>query len=168
MNPPLWSIPYLEVIYVMKYILISLLSVLLLAGCSGDNSEDINAGRYGMMSTDTPQYTAIVFMRAIYQDKNLDAAIELSDERFARILKNHHTNKNVQRHMLNLRLDEMTVDPVSGGTLILSDVQKEADIEVKIVGKFEGEQVVDLKTLSMIRDGGKWLVVDIKNTIPSH
>jgi hypothetical protein len=68
--------------------------------------------------------------------------------------------------MLNLRLDEMTAEPISGGTLLLSDVQKETDIEVKIVGKFEGEQVVDLKTLTMVREKGKWLVVDIKNTIP--
>ncbi len=150
----------------MKYIFLSLFSILVISACSSEKEEDISAGRYGMMSTDTPQYTAILFMRALYNDPNLDVVIELSDERFARIIQNHHTNKNVQRHMLNLRLDEMTAEPISGGTLLLSDVQKETDIEVKIVGKFEGEQVVDLKTLTMVREKGKWLVVDIKNTIP--
>ncbi|WP_371192939.1 hypothetical protein [Glaciecola sp. SC05] len=150
----------------MKYILLTILSVLFMTGCSDGSGDEVAAGRYGMMSTDTPQYTAIVFMRAIYHDETLERAISMADARFGRIMQNHHTNKNVQRHMLNLRLNNMTVDPVSGGTLIFSDVQKEADIEVKIEGDFEGNQVVDLKTISMIRESGKWLVVDIKNTIP--
>ncbi|MFC4699252.1 hypothetical protein ACFO4O_03655 [Glaciecola siphonariae] len=150
----------------MRYVLVSLLSALFLTACSGDNKEEISAGRYGMMSTDTPQYTAIVFMRAIYNEPTLDKALTMSTERFARIMQNHHTNKNVQRHLLNLRLDTMQVDPVSGGTLILSDKQKEADIEVKIVGQYDGDQIVDLKTISMVRKGGKWLIEDITNTIP--
>jgi hypothetical protein len=165
-----WSIALSElaikVIGTVKYILIILISLLLLSACDEDTEEDISTGRYGMMSTDTPQYAAILFTRAIYNDPTLDGAITLSDERFGRILQNHHTNKNVQRHMLNLRLDEMTVEPVSGGTLLFSDKQKHAEIEVKIVGYLGGEQVADLKTISMVRVSGKWQVVGIKNTIP--
>lgn len=150
----------------MKYILLTLLTILFTAACSDNSGEEVAAGRYGMMSTDTPQHTAVVFMNAIYHDENLDKALSMADERFARIMKNHHTNKNVQRHIMNLRLNNMVVDPVAGGTLILSDVQKEADIEVKLEGDFEGDQVVDLKTISMVRESGKWLVVDVKSTIP--
>lgn len=137
-----------------------------MSACSDGQEEEISTGKYGMLSTNSPQFTAVVFIRAIYNDQTLDRAIEVSDERFARILQNHHTNKNVQRHMLNLRLDNMTVDPVSGGTLLLSDVQKEAQIEVKIIGNYEGNQIVDLKTISMVRESGNWLVTGIKNTIP--
>lgn len=150
----------------MKFILFALLSAILLSACSDGQEEEISTGKYGMLSTNSPQFTAVVFIRAIYNDQTLDRAIEVSDERFARILQNHHTNKNVQRHMLNLRLDSMTVDPVSGGTLLLSDAQKEAQIEVKIIGNYEGNQIVDLKTISMVRESGNWLVTGIKNTIP--
>lgn len=150
----------------MKYTILTLFFALMISGCVENPEEEISAGRYGMMSTDTPQHTAVVFIRAIYNEPDLERAIEMSDERFGRILQNHHTNKNVQRHMLNLRLDNMSVDPVSGGTLILSDVQKEAAIEVKIVGNFKGREIIDLKTLSMVRESGSWVVVDIYNTIP--
>jgi len=150
----------------MKYIFVGLISIFLLAACSDNSEEEVSAGRYGMMSNGTPQYTAILFMRSIYNDKNLERALALSDARFARIMQSHHTNRNVQRHLLNLRLDNIEVEPVSGGTLITNDSQKEANIEVKIEGEYNGNKVVDLRTISMDRKSGKWLVVDIKNTTP--
>ncbi|WP_395343572.1 hypothetical protein PN836_003655 [Ningiella sp. W23] len=148
------------------YYFFTLSIVIFLSACQQEKEEEVSAGRYGMMSTDTPQYSAVVFMQALYRDDNLNRVVELSTERFARIVKGHHTNKNVQRHLLNLRLDEMTVDPVSGGSLIMSEFNEDAQIEVKIVGQFNGEQLVDLKTLHMQRRSGKWFVNDITNTIP--
>ncbi|MBT1449516.1 hypothetical protein KJ365_01370 [Glaciecola sp. XM2] len=150
----------------MKVFLAVLSAIVFLFGCSQKAEEEVSAGRYGMMSTDTPQHTAVMFIRAIYNEETLDKAVELSDERFGRLLLNQHTNRNVQRHVLNLRLDDISVDPVSGGTLLYSEKQVDADIEVKIVGTFDYEQIVDLKTISMIRESGQWKVIDVKNTIP--
>nr|WP_136252318.1 hypothetical protein [Ningiella ruwaisensis] len=150
----------------MKQFFLLLLGGIFLSACTSDEDEAISAGRYGMMSTETPQYAAVIFVRSIYNDKTLDRAINNSTEHFGKIIRNHHTPKNVQRHVLNLRLDSMNVEPMAGGTLIYSDQIKEAEVEVKITGEFNREPKVDLKTISMVRESGKWLVSDVRNTIP--
>lgn len=133
-----------------------------LFACSSDK-EKVSAGKYGMMSDDTPQYAAVLFMRAIYNEDSLDKAIEMSTERFARILKGHHTNKNVQRQVFNLRLDSMSSEPVSGGSLLFNEKQTKAKIDMKIEGKYDGDKVLDLKTLSMVKIKGEWKVESVRD-----
>lgn len=136
---------------------------LTLTGCSKPERE-IKAGRYGMMSDETPQYAALVFIMAIYEDKNLDAAIAVSSDKFARLLKSYHTNSSVQRHVLNLRLSEMTVEPVSGGFEGITEFKKEATVDVKIIGTYNNKKIIQLKTISMIRESGDWKIVGVSNT----
>lgn len=142
-----------------------ILFVCVLSACSSDK-EEVKAGRYGMMSDGTPQYTAVLFMRAIYNENTLDKALSMSTDRFARILKRYHTNKNVQRQIFNLRLDTMETEPVSGGSLIFAERQKEAKIDMKIIGHYNGKKIIELKTLSMIKESGEWKVFAVTNTVP--
>ncbi len=148
----------------LKHALLFVFIIAVIA-CSSDN-EEVKAGRYGMMSDDTPQYTAVLFMRAVYNEDKLDKALSMSTERFSRIMKRLHTNKNVQRQIFNLRLDSMTTEPVSGGSMIFSERQKEAEIEMKITGEYNGKKIIELKTLSMIKEKGQWKVFDVSNTVP--
>ena len=149
----------------MKHIILFFMVASFLFACSSDK-EKVSAGKYGMMSDDTPQYTAVLFMRSIYNEDSLDKAIDMSTERFARILKGHHTNKNVQRQVFNLRLDSMTSEPVSGGSMLFSEKQKKANIDMKIIGEYEGDRVVDLKTLSMVKVKGEWKVQSVRDGYP--
>lgn len=148
-----------------KLFLTLLVSALVLSACS-KNGEEVKAGRYGMMGDDTPQYTAVLFMRAVYNDKNLDRVIEMSSKRFARIVKGYHTNKNVQRQVFSLRLDSMTTEPVSGGSMLFSERQEKADIEMKIIGQYNGDKIIELKTLAMLKEDGDWKVDRVLNTVP--
>ena len=150
----------------MKRILFLLFTCCTLLACSPSDGDEIRAGKYGMMSSDTPQYTAILFLRAVYNDKNLDRVVKLCTERYGRILKGYHTNANVQRQVFNLRLDTMEAEPISGGTLLFTELQESADIQVKIVGYRGTDKVIDLKTLSMVKISGDWKVKKVSNTIP--
>ena len=141
------------------------LSSLLLA-CSKNNDEVVRAGKYGMMSSGTPQYTAVLFMRAIYNEKTLTKAVSMSTPRFGRILKGYHTPKSVQRQVFNLRLDTMTTEPVSGGSMIFTELQEEAEIEMKIIGTYNRNKITELKTLSMVKVNGDWKVNKVSNTVP--
>jgi hypothetical protein len=140
--------------------------VSILSACSSPDEEEIRAGKYGMMGSDTPQYSAILFMRAVYNDKTLDRAVSLSTERFGRILKGHFTNSNVQRQVFNLRLDTMEAEPVSGGSLLFSEAQEEAEIEIKIIGYRGTNKIFELKTLSMVKVKGDWKVKSVSSTVP--
>ncbi len=149
----------------MKQLLALFISMSILFSCTNDE-EVVKAGKYGMMGSDTPQYTAVLFMRAIYNEKTLDKAIALSSDRFARIIKSQYTNNTVQRQIFNLRLDTMETEPVSGGSLLFNEKLSKADIEMKIIGTYNGNKVTELKTLSMVRESGDWKVTAVNNTVP--
>lgn len=149
----------------MKYVASLFLSIFLLAGC-GSGEDEVKAGKYGMMSNDTPQYTAVLFLRAIYNEDNLNKAVALSTERYGRILKGYHTNKSVQRQVFNLRLDDMVTEPVSGGSLLFNERLETAEIEMKITGNYNGDKIYELKTLSMVKIKGDWKVKDVNDTVP--
>lgn len=149
----------------MKYVASLFVLLTLLTGCN-DGKEVVKAGRYGMMSDDTPQYNAVLFLRAIYNEDKLDKAVSLSTERYGRILKGYHTNKSVQRQVFSLRLDSIVAEPVSGGSLIFNERIKEAEIEMKITGKYNNDTIFELKTLSMVKVSGDWKVKDVSNTVP--
>jgi hypothetical protein len=148
----------------MKYLASLFLTLFLLSGCGSDN-ESVKAGKYGMMGSDTPQYNAVLFLRGIYNEEKLDKALDLSTERYARILKGYHTNKGVQRQVFNLRLDNMEAEPVSGGSLLYNERMQKAEIEMKITGQYNGDKIFDLKTLSMVKIKGNWKVQGVSNTI---
>ncbi|MFC3120260.1 hypothetical protein [Agaribacter flavus] len=148
-----------------KYVSLLLLAVIFIVAC-GSEDEKIRAGRYGMMGEETPQYAAIMFMNAVYTEDTLDKAVKLSTERFGKVLSAYYTPKTVQRQVFNLRLDEMEAEPVSGGALLLSEAQDEAEIEVKIIGYYQNNKVTELKTLSMIKVKGNWKVAKVRNTVP--
>lgn len=149
----------------MKYVASLFICVFLLVGC-GSGENDVKAGKYGMMSSDTPQYNAVLFLRAVYNEEDLTKVIELSTERYGRILKGYHTNRSVQRQVFNLRLDDMVTEPVSGGSLLFNERLESAEIEMKITGSYNGEKIYELKTLSMVKVKGDWKVKDVNNTIP--
>lgn len=149
----------------MKYVTSLFICVFMLVGC-GSGEEEVKAGKYGMMSDDTPQYNAVLFLRAIYNEQDLTKAVSLSTERYGRILKGYHTNRNVQRQVFNLRLDTMETEPVSGGSLLFSERLETAEIEMKITGEYDGDTIYELKTLSMVKIKGDWKVKDVNNTVP--
>lgn len=149
----------------MKYLASFFLVLGLLTGC-GDNKESVKAGKYGMMGSDTPQYNAVLFLRAIYNEDKLDKAVSLSTQRYGRILKGYHTNKSVQRQVFNLRLDSMEAEPVSGGSLLFNERMEKAEIEMKITGEYNRDKVFELKTLSMVKVSGDWKVKGVSNTVP--
>jgi hypothetical protein len=128
-------------------------------------AKEIKAGRYGMMSDETPQYAALVFIMAIYEEKTLDEAVKISTDKFARLLRSYHTNSGVQRHVLNLRLSEMIVEPVSGGFQGITDFKKEATVDVKISGSYNNKRIIELKTVYMVRESGDWKISGVEDTI---
>ncbi len=56
---------------ICKVILLCFVTLTVIA-CNKPERE-IKAGRYGMMSDETPQYAALVFIMVIYEDDNLNS-----------------------------------------------------------------------------------------------
>ncbi len=128
---------------------------MLLSAC-GEKEEGL--GRYGMMDENTPDYAALAFMKSIYEDENISRAIELSSDSMARMLERYRTNRNVQRYIVNLRYDTVTITPQSGNGVGRSEFAESAEVTLYFSGMYGDDKVEDLRTINMIRDDGQWKV----------
>ncbi|MCU7554031.1 hypothetical protein OCL06_05405 [Alteromonas sp. ASW11-19] len=138
------------------------LTSVLLTGC-GKKEEGV--GRYGMLDENTPEYTAVRFMRSIYLESDIDVAVSLSTPRLARVLKKYHTNRNVQRHLLNLKYDSVAITPESSNSVGRSEFSEQATITLFFTGHYNDNKIEDLRRVDLIRMNGDWKVEKIH---PDH
>lgn len=148
----------------LKNLLSIFIAVLFLTACSEATNQPQGAGKYGMMDNSTPEGAALLFFDAIY-DKNstLDQVLKYSTPKMARLLKSYHTNRAVQRHVLNLTYDdvpEMQVD--SGDDVGRTEFAVKSDVSIFFSGFSNGDKIDDLRTVKMLKIQNKWLVDSIK------
>ncbi|RDV27591.1 hypothetical protein DXV75_04725 [Alteromonas aestuariivivens] len=129
--------------------------VLSLAGCG---EKEPGVGRYGMLDESTPEYTAVRFMRSIYHEDSVDVAISLSTESMARVLKNYHTNRNVQRHVMNLTFDSVEITPEGGSNVGRTEYAQKATITVFFSGMKNEERTEDLRRVDLVKVDGDWKI----------
>jgi hypothetical protein len=137
------------------YIVFWLTALLVLSAC-GEKEKGI--GRYGMLDESTPEYTAVAFLNSVYEDDNLDRAISLSSEKMTRILKRYHTNRNVQRHLLNLKYDTVIVTPQTSGSLGRTEFAEKSTITVFLSGMYGDDKIEKLRSLDLIKEDGDWKI----------
>lgn len=143
-----------------RFFLISLLLLLFLQGCDEPRSGQ-GLGKYGMMGDNTPEHAAMVFFNRLYQDKRLDGALQYCTERLGKTLKAYHTNRNVQRHVLNLPYDTVVVEPQTSDTIGRNEYAKKATITLFFTGTYNGEKVDDMRIVDMVKEDKKWKVSKI-------
>lgn len=152
-------------VLMFKRIAFILLSVALitLGGC-GDSKpkRGEGAGKYGMIDPNTPHYAAMQFFDHIYYDKTLKGAMSLSTPRLAKLLKSYHTNRNVQRHVLNLTYDEVEIQPDAGNSVARSEFSQKAVVTIFFTGTRHGDKFEDIRIVEMERIEGDWKVSKIR------
>ncbi|WP_246840509.1 hypothetical protein [Lacimicrobium sp. SS2-24] len=142
-------------------ILPCLLMFTLLAACSpAEKSEGV--GKYGMMDEGTPEYAAIKFFDYLYHDDNIERVKTLSTDKMDRLLDNYRTNRNFQRHVINLPYDQVEMQIDSGNSNMRSEFADRASITIFFTGTLHSEKVQDLRTVNLSKVKGQWLVDDIE------
>ncbi|MCF2947001.1 hypothetical protein L0668_02705 [Paraglaciecola aquimarina] len=114
-------------------------------------------GKFGMLDSNVPEFAAIEFFNKIYKTNDLSGAIEYSTPKMERLLRSYHTNKAVQKHVLNMRFDEVTVQP-STRSAGRNEFAKEAQISLFFEGTLDGDIFKDLRVVSLIRIDKEWKV----------
>lgn len=135
---------------------------LVVTGCS---KKEEGIGRYGMLDDNTPEYAAVRFMRSIYLEPSIDVAVSLSTPKMARILRKYHANRNVQRHLLNLKYDSVTITPEGGDRVGRSEFAEKATITLFFSGQYNDDKIEDLRQIDLVRINGNWKVAKIH---PDH
>ena len=110
------------------------------------------------LTVQSPEYAAIKFFDHIYNDTSIDGALPFCSERLRRTVARYHTNRNVQRHVLNLRYDSVTMEVRSGQTRFESIVGKKSDVMLYFSGFRDGKKIDDIRRVEMSRADGRWVI----------
>ncbi|MDP5029391.1 MAG: hypothetical protein NWQ54_19035 [Paraglaciecola sp.] len=140
------------------YLRLGLVMLLLTAivGCDGLEKKQ-GMGKYGMMDPNLPEYTAIEFFDHMFHDDDLTEALKLSSPTLKRLISSYHTNRNAQRHVLNLRFDKVKITPHTGSAG-RNEFSKESKVIIFFEGELNGKILKDMRVVDLIRDGKEWKV----------
>jgi hypothetical protein len=149
----------------LKQILSISFLCLLLAACgdSGPRKGD-GVGKYGMMPDNTPEYTTVKFFEYLYNEKDIPTVMSYSSPRMSRLLESYRTSKNIQRHVVNLKYDQVSIELDSGDTKGRTEFADTAMVTVFFSGTFGEDKIEDLRTVELVRLNNKWKVDKIKES----
>jgi hypothetical protein len=143
----------------LKKISFILLFAVLLSACEKAPPKQ-GGGKFGMLNKGNPEFAAIEFFGHIYSSKGLEGAIELSTPKMGRLLRSYHTNKGVQKHVLNMRFDKVTIQPKSRNAG-RNEFAKGAQISLFFEGELDGDILKDIRLVTLVKVGKDWKVDEV-------
>lgn len=135
----------------MNFLKCILLSVaIFISGC--------NSGEDDITVIDNPELVTIAFFNALYNEKDIKKAASVCSPKLSRIILHYKSTQAVARHLFNLQLDEVVVTPEDSGVKVRQMFEDSAKITVYFSGKYQGNIVKDVKRLSLVQVGDKWII----------
>jgi hypothetical protein len=129
--------------------------LLLLVACS-ESSPKVNA-QWG-----TPEYIATEFFHALYNDKDLEKAKQLSTEDYAALMESYGSVRQVNRTLMNMSFDSVEVRVNRSGGNLREQYENEAQIAILLTGPYDGKQVDELRVVEVIKHNNRWLVKTVQ------
>lgn len=135
----------------MNFLKCILLSVtIFISGC--------NSGEDDITVIDNPELVTIAFFNALYNEKDIKKAASVCSPKLSRIILHYKSTQAVARHLFNLQLDEVVVTPEDSGVKVRQMFEDSAKITVYFSGKYQGNIVKDVKRLSLVQVGDRWII----------
>ena len=131
------------------YLFALITSLLLLAGCNGEEK---------ITDIDNPEKITIAFFNAIYNEKDIDKATSVCTENLARVIRHYRSPNAVARHMFNMSYDKVEITPDDSGIKVREQFKDKAVITVYFTGTYNGDIHKNVKRLSLIQVGDRWLI----------
>lgn len=125
--------------------------LLLMVACS-DNSPRVNA-HWG-----TPEYIATQFFHALFNEKDLEKAKQMSTEDYAALMESYGTVRQVNRTLMNMSFDQVDVRVNRSGGNLREQYDNSAKITILLTGHREGKQIEELRVVEVIKRHNRWLV----------
>jgi len=140
-----------------KSLLLYLILLLPLVGCE-EKSDNIPA----FANPNAPEYRALTFFDAIYNNADMELALKYSTKQHARIIKSYGSVKGYSRYVLNLQFDT-GVDLKIDRTLsqVETTSQKTTSVNILFSGFYHGNKINDLREVKFEKVKGQWLISKI-------
>jgi hypothetical protein len=135
----------------IKVNFIILLTLFLVSAC-GNGEEEIT-------NIDDPELVAVAFFDALYNEKDVQKAASVCDEKLARLLLHYKSPQAIARHLFNMSYDKVEIKPDDSGVKIRKQFKKKAIITLYFEGNYQENTVKDVKRISLIQlKNGKWVI----------
>lgn len=105
-----------------------------------------------------PELVTVAFFNAIYNEKDIKKAASVCDAKLARILMHYKSPNAVGRHLFNMSFDDVVVSPDDSGVKIREQFKDKAAITVYFDGHYQDNIVKDVKRLSLVQIGDRWVI----------
>ncbi|MDX3773866.1 hypothetical protein QE250_07060 [Chromatiaceae bacterium AAb-1] len=135
----------------MKWYWLLLISVFL-TGCE----------RIQYSQNNTPEYIASEFFEAIYNEKNLEKAKQLSTAEYAAVMESYGTVRQVSRTMFNMSFDSVEIAVNRSGQSLRQQYDTTANITLVLTGPYNGDRHDDVRTVTLVKQQGRWLVQKVQ------
>ncbi|MGS2720192.1 hypothetical protein [Paraglaciecola aestuariivivens] len=136
-----------------------ILITLLISACEPTKPKQ-GGGKFGMLDDGIPEFAAIEFFNQIYHSPNIDGALKLSTPKMQRLLRSYHTNKGVQKHVLNMRFDKVAIQP-STRSAGRNEFAKKAKIALFFEGELDGDILKDMRVVRLVKMDDEWRVDEV-------
>lgn len=130
-------------------------SLILLSGCL-EKDNKVKADR------SSPEYSATMFFYAVLADKDKEKAKKYAADKIDRLLDSYGGTSSFSRHLLNMRYDSVTVEVERTSNLREVYSGDSATITMLFTGLLNGNKVDDFRRVKLVKEGGTWLVAEIK------
>ena len=111
---------------------------------------------------DAPEYRALTFFDAIYNNRDMALALKYVTPQHARVIKSYGSTKGYSRYVLNMQFDkgvklkiDRSLSQVKAGT---SD---KTSVNVLFTGMYNGNKVNDLREVKFEKNKGQWFISKI-------
>jgi hypothetical protein len=140
----------------LKKINFLLLFTVLLSACDKAPPKQ-GGGKFGMLDSSNPEFAAIEFFDHIYHSSGVEGAIKFSTPKMKRLIRSYHTNKGVQKHVLNMRFDKVKMQPNSRSAG-RNEFAKDAQISMFFEGQLDGNILKDIRIVDLVKEDSGWKV----------
>lgn len=140
---------------IMKNVLLifALLSSCLMLGCGSEESPQ--------GEKNTPGNTATLYFDALYNQNDLNQAMEYATPKMARIMKSYGTANQFARNLINMQYDKVVIEVDMTNMSLREQYGDKANINLIFTGYFNGKKVDDMRSVKMIRKKGNWYIEKI-------
>mgnify|MGYP000082478691 FL=1 len=108
---------------------------------------------------DAPEYRALMFFDAIYNQKNLGEAQKYSTAKLSRILRSYGTTRGYARYVLNLPIDPGVDLQIDRSLNQVSTGQTDTTVvNILFTGTLNDERINDVRQAVFSRVDGEWLI----------
>ncbi len=140
-------------------LVVLMLSFSFLTSC-GESNKNLPA----FANPDAPEYRALMFFDAIYNEKNLGKAQIYSSPKLTRILRSYGTTRGYARYVLNLQINpgvELKID--RSLNQISTGKEDTASVNILFTGMLNDDKINDVRKVNFIKIDGEWLIESVED-----